>query len=116
MTRLDTMSSAQTEEVFVGKEKEGVDLFLDDVKVAVEFDTYEEAINFILKWCGCNYFPLIKRSTIPGKLGTEGTPGRIQFYCTRDLKKKWKATSVIKITDVQSYTDQFFNVNQLFLK
>ena len=46
------MSSAQTEEVFVGKEKEGVDLFLDDVKVAVEFDTYEEAINFILKWCG----------------------------------------------------------------
>ena len=54
VTRLDKMSSA---------EQEIVDLSIDDVKVGLEFDSYNQALASILKWSQTNYIPLIKRST-----------------------------------------------------
>ena len=74
VTRLDKMS---------GAEQEIVDLSIDDVKVGLEFDSYNQALASILKWSQTNYIPLIKRSTRPGNLGSGGTPGRIQLYCTK---------------------------------
>ena len=80
LARLDKISSAE-------QENDIVDLSIDDIKVGLEFDSYNQALASILKWSQTNFIPLIKRSTRPGNLGSGGTPGRIQLYCTHGLNK-----------------------------
>ena len=76
-TRLDKMSSAENAtESITNRDEETVEisesnvdyveLALDNVKVGLQFSSYEEALNSVLEWCEVNYFPLIKRSTRPG--------------------------------------------------
>ena len=67
VTRLDRMSSSE-------QENDIVDLSIDDIKVGLEFDSYNQALASILKWSQTNFIPLIKRSTRPGNLGSGGTP------------------------------------------
>ena len=84
-------------------EQEIVDLSIDDIKVGLEFDSYNQALASILNWSQTNFIPLIKRSTRTGNLGSGGTTGRIQLCCTHGLKKKSQATEARPVQRV-NYT------------
>ena len=91
----------------------------DELSKGLAFKSFEEATDYMKRWCNSNKLPFIKRDSCKG---SETKPGRILYECPHGTKRKYKETLVrerqsvnytacgARVNIFESMKDRFYKV------